>query len=219
MPQGQVALGRCSQTCAPGDVSPCAPWFGQPTVGQEQGEKVKRMTRSELLFWGQRGCGFELAGQLQATAKALSPAPVIPGNIKLHQLCRGESLEGTGSAGADTFLGSFLPWTLGSLSCTSEPVAGAEHELGAASPAPRPPCPPCSVGFSLTPLPRGEGNKRGGGEGKRNFFQLLEERKALFRPERIPVQSWSLSNPQQCGVARRTGREQSCLAGHREPSE
>ena len=57
----------------------CAPHPGQPTVrrdalvqgGQEQSEEVKRTTRSEPLFWGQGGCGFELAGKLQTTAKAL----------------------------------------------------------------------------------------------------------------------------------------------------
>lgn len=75
MAQGQVALVRCSWTCALGVVSPSAQHLSQPTVGwdalvqggREQSEEVKRTARSELLFWGQRGCGFELAGKLQTT--------------------------------------------------------------------------------------------------------------------------------------------------------
>lgn len=50
---------------------------------------------------------------------------------------------------------------------------------------------PCSVGLSPFLLPKGQGNKRGGGgreRSKRNFFQLLRKRKALFRQEEYPVE-------------------------------
>lgn len=79
MPQGQVALMRCSWTCAPRDVSLCVLHLGQPTVGrealvqgrQEESEEAKGTVSSEPLFWGQRGRGLELAGKLQTPAKGL----------------------------------------------------------------------------------------------------------------------------------------------------
>lgn len=70
---------------------------------------------------------------------------------------------------------------------------GEKQGLGAASPSPEPPHPlenPCPVGLSPFLLPKGQSNKRGEGgreRSKRNFFQLLGKRKALFRQEEYPV--------------------------------
>lgn len=55
------------------------PHLGQPPVGQdalvqggqEQSEEMRGTIRSESLSWDQKGCGFELAGKFQTTAKAL----------------------------------------------------------------------------------------------------------------------------------------------------
>jgi len=64
----------------------------------------------------------------------------------------------------------------------------------------------------------GNQKRRGKGRVQEKLLPTSGEEESPIQAGRMPVQSWSLSNPQQFGAPRHTGKDQRCLAAHREPT-
>lgn len=196
---GEAQLDLCTAGHPPaGDASQCVPHLGQPTEGQdaggqEQSEEVRGTIRSESLSWDQEGCGFQLAGKLQTTAKVLLQPRLSLITSKLAVLRE--------KPGGNRLWGK-APGKFPSLDSGKPRHWG---KAGGCQPIPKAPSPTgesCSVGPSPFLLPKRQRNKRGGGGGEgfqRNFFQLLGREKP-YSSRKNTRWSWSLSNPQQCGT-------------------